>query len=110
MTITMRFRIFLKYLSIPPTFCGLFQEWGYPKTSFSNSRKFMREYEMVTRIGIKTFLTIFVINVFNRESTGTGNFSSFSGSHWLSQNFAFLWHSAQKRGRLLPHIIFLLVS
>ena len=88
MTITMQFRIFIKYLSIPPTFHGLFQEWGYPKTSLSNSRKLMREYEMMTRIDID--LTIFVINVFNHESTGIGNISSFSVSHWLNQNFAFL--------------------
>ena len=90
MTITTQFRIFIKYLSIPPTFCGPFQEWGYPKTSLSNSRKFMRQYEMMTRIGIKTFLTIFVIDVVNGESTGIGNLSSFSGIHWLKQHFALL--------------------
>ena len=90
MTITMQFRIFIKYLSIPPSFHGLFQEWGYPKTSLSNSRKLMREYEMMTRTDIETFLTIFVINVLNHESTGIENISSFSGSHWLNQNFAFL--------------------
>ena len=37
MTITTQFQIFIKYLPIPPTICGLFQEWGYPKTLLSNS-------------------------------------------------------------------------
>ena len=31
----------------------------------NNSRKFTRQKEMMTQISIKTFLVIFVINVFN---------------------------------------------
>ena len=30
-----------------------------------------------------------LINVFNRKSTGIGNLSSVSGSHWFNPNFAF---------------------
>ena len=80
--------MFIKYLPIPPSFCGKFSEWGYPKTLLSNFRKFMTQYDKMTQISIKTFLTIFVINVFNRESSGIGNLSNFSGSHWLNPNVA----------------------
>ena len=42
MTITRQFQIFIKYLPIPPTICGLFQEWRHPKTLRSNSLNFTR--------------------------------------------------------------------
>ena len=53
MTITTQFQMFIKYLSIPLTICGLFQEWGYPKTLLSNSVKFTRQQEMKTQMSIK---------------------------------------------------------
>ena len=65
MTITTQFQMLIKKLPIPPSICGLFQEWGYPKTLLSNSIKFTRLLEMMTQMSIKTFQTIFVINVFN---------------------------------------------
>ena len=55
----------IKYLPIPPTICGLFHEWGYPKILLNNFIKFIRQYEIITQISIKTFLMICVINVFN---------------------------------------------
>ena len=66
-----------KIFTYTPYFSWHISRMGIPKDFAQHSRMFMRQYEMMTRIGIKTFLTIFVINVFNRESTGIKNLRSF---------------------------------
>ena len=60
---------------------------------------------MMTQISIITFLTIFVINVFNMNPVGIRNLSSFADKYGLNPHFAYFRHSAQKKGLLLSRKI-----
>ena len=40
-----------------------------------------------TNVSIKRFLTMFVINIVQYESTGIGNLNGFSDKHWLNQHY-----------------------